>query len=285
MPRHKNPIHTPVREEVLGVDVGIKQAWATSDGQTANHDGPHGCYCPRVPRRPGGRRGRFQHRQGCSYGRPKALQERAIAKPGGSTRLQRRVSKRRLKLERQEPPVRMVAIEGLRRRDMMASARGGENAPGQGVKGKAGLNRALAEAASGSTVAILHREAAKRGVPVVAVDPAYSSRTCARCGHESKESRKSQAVFECVACGWSANADHNASGVIAIRAYRQQVDPAALLGAPFNRRVDYSSGQEDGSDSPLAKAHDATPVAAARGESQGAERRGGGRGAPRPPRR
>ena len=85
-------------------------------------------------------------------------------------------------LDRADPPVRMVAIEDLRRRNMMATARGGVSAPGEGVKGKDGLNRALAEVASGSTVAILHREAAKRGIPVVAVDPSYSSRTRARCG-------------------------------------------------------------------------------------------------------
>lgn len=131
----------------------------------------------------------------------------------------------------------------------------------------------------------MHREAAKRGIPVVPVDPSYSSRTCARCGHESSENRKSQPVFKCVACGWSANADTNAACVISQRAYLQQVGPAALRGEPLNGRVDHSSGQDGGPDPPPAEAHNATPVAAARGESQGAERRGGGRGTPRPPRR
>ena len=299
-------------DEVVGVDVGVMRAWATSDGQVFTHDGPRGCQCPRSPRRRGGRRGRFQHRRHCVYGRPRVLQGKAIAKPGGSRRSLRMLSKRRQKLERRrreilrirsadrdraftahaqalldrtDPPVRMVAVEGLRRRDMMTSARGGVSASGEGVRRKAGLNRALAEVASGSTVAILHREAAKRGIPVVAVDPSYSSRTCARCGHESRENRKSQAVFECVACGWAANADHNAARVIADRAYRQQVDPAALQGAPHHGRVDNPSRQDGGPGPPPVKAHNATPVAAARGESQGAQQRGGGRGTPRRPRR
>ena len=187
--------------------------------------------------------------------RPQQLQARIVKKPGGSAR--RRVSKRRRKLERQRRellrmrtadrdrvftahaqnfldrrynPVRMVAVEGLRRRNMMASAKGGVNAPGENVRQKAGLNRAMAEVASGSTVAILTREAAKRGIPVVPVDPKNSSRTCSKCGNLSKKSRKSQARFECVACLWRGNADVNAAVVLQFRAYQQWVDPAAVLG-------------------------------------------------------
>lgn len=35
--------------------------------------------------------------------------------------------------------------------------------------------------------------------------------TCAECRAISKDSRKSQSVFECVACGHQANADTNAA--------------------------------------------------------------------------
>ena len=294
-------------DEVVGVDVGVMRAWSTSDGRVFRHDGPRGCQCPRAQGKTGGRHGRFQHRRHCDYGRPKALQAKAITKPGGSTRSLRKVSKRRRKLERQrremlrirsadrdraftahaqtlldrtDPPIQMVAVEGLRRRDMMAAAKGGPAVHGQKVRQKAGLNRSLAEMASGSTVAILQREAAKRGIPVVAVDPAYSSRTCARCGHESRENRKSQAVFECVACGWSANADHNAARVIADRAYRQQGGPAALAGVPLNGRADNPSRHGGGPGPPAVEAQDSTPVAAVRGESQGTGRRGERRGTP-----
>lgn len=91
--------------EVVGVDVGVKRAWATSDGQVFRHDGPRGCHCPRPPTRPHGRRGRFHHRRRCDYGRPKALQAGTIAKPGGSRRSLRRLSRRRQKLERQRREV------------------------------------------------------------------------------------------------------------------------------------------------------------------------------------
>lgn len=49
------------------------------------------------------------------------------------------------------------------------------------------------------------------GVPVVAVDPAYSSQTCSACGHRERANRKSQAEFVCKQCGHSMNADVNAA--------------------------------------------------------------------------
>lgn len=57
------------------------------------------------------------------------------------------------------------------------------------------------------------------GIPVVLVDPAYTSRTCSVCGHCEKKNRKSQARFECRSCGYAANADYNASRNIAARGH------------------------------------------------------------------
>lgn len=45
------------------------------------------------------------------------------------------------------------------------------------------------------------------GVPVVIVNPAYSSQTCPRCGYCGKRNRKSQSEFECLQCGLAENAD------------------------------------------------------------------------------
>ena len=53
------------------------------------------------------------------------------------------------------------------------------------------------------------------GIPLVFVDPRNTSRTCSACGHCAKENRKSQAKFECLNCGFQANADYNASCNIA----------------------------------------------------------------------
>lgn len=56
------------------------------------------------------------------------------------------------------------------------------------------------------------------GVPVVFVDPAYTSQTCCECGAIDKKSRKAQSVFHCVHCGALLHADANAARVIAGRA-------------------------------------------------------------------
>ena len=68
--------------------------------------------------------------------------------------------------------------------------------------------------------------------PPVEVPAAYTSQTCARCGHKAPENRPRrdaagrsvQAVFHCVACGSEANADDNASEVIALRALHQELN-------------------------------------------------------------
>lgn len=56
------------------------------------------------------------------------------------------------------------------------------------------------------------------GVPVILVDPKYTSQTCSSCGHISKSNRINQSNFSCVSCGYSANADTNAAVNIAAKA-------------------------------------------------------------------
>lgn len=57
----------------------------------------------------------------------------------------------------------------------------------------------------------LQYKAELAGKYCIAVNPAYTSRTCSFCGHVDKKSRKSQSEFECTRCGFSANADYNAA--------------------------------------------------------------------------
>ncbi|MFK4100975.1 RNA-guided endonuclease InsQ/TnpB family protein [Streptomyces sp. NPDC019531] len=62
-------------------------------------------------------------------------------------------------------------------------------------------------------------KARRAGVPVVHVDPAYTSRTCAECGHIDQANRVSQAWFACRSCGFVDHADRNASRNIRARAW------------------------------------------------------------------
>ena len=105
----------------------------------------------------------------------------------------------------------VIAIEDLRIAAMSASARGSALKPGKKVRQKAGLNRGILDAAWGEFRRQLEYKLAARGGQVVAVNPAYTSRTCRVCGHEAIENRKSQALFACVACGHTEHADTNAA--------------------------------------------------------------------------
>lgn len=55
----------------------------------------------------------------------------------------------------------------------------------------------------------------RSGVELIVVDRVNTSRTCSRCGHCEKGNRKSQAEFECRACGYTCHADFN--GAVNIR--------------------------------------------------------------------
>lgn len=57
----------------------------------------------------------------------------------------------------------------------------------------------------------------RSGVPLIYVDPAYTSQRCHGCGNVDKKSRMDQARYQCCACGVVAHADVNAALNIAHR--------------------------------------------------------------------
>ncbi|MDX2732909.1 transposase [Streptomyces sp. PA03-2a] len=77
-----------------------------------------------------------------------------------------------------------------------------------GAAAKTSLTRSILDAGWGVFLAILANKAESAGRTVIAVDPRNTSRTCPSCGHTAKESRATQAKFECVRCRFAANADH-----------------------------------------------------------------------------
>ncbi|MGW2628046.1 RNA-guided endonuclease InsQ/TnpB family protein [Streptomyces chattanoogensis] len=62
-------------------------------------------------------------------------------------------------------------------------------------------------------------KARRAGVPLVYVDPAYTSLTCAECGNVDKANRVDQARFACRSCGFVDHADRNSSRNIRARAW------------------------------------------------------------------
>ena len=106
----------------------------------------------------------------------------------------------------------VIRVEDLKIRNMTRSAKGTIEAPGRNVAQKAGLNRAILASAWGLLVRRIEDKAPGR---VEKVSPAYTSQRCSACGHVAPESRQSQALFRCVACGYACNADVNAARNIA----------------------------------------------------------------------
>jgi putative transposase len=105
----------------------------------------------------------------------------------------------------------VIAHEDLRITNMTRSASGTIDAPGRGVAAKSGLNRSILDAGWRVFLTILTHKAESAGRELIAVNPANTSRTCARCGHVAKGNRVTQTVFLCTACGHTAHADVNAA--------------------------------------------------------------------------
>ena len=101
----------------------------------------------------------------------------------------------------------VIRVENLNIAGMTRSARGSTAGPGRNVAQKAGLNRGIMRSGWGLLVRRLQDKAPGR---VEKVSPVYTSQRCSACGHVAAESRKSQALFACVACNFACNADVNA---------------------------------------------------------------------------
>jgi len=76
---------------------------------------------------------------------------------------------------------------------------------------------------------LVEKKAHDRGIEVIYVNPAYTSKRCSRCGHFGHRSRKH---FECPHCGYVAHADVNAAFNIATTPLRYSVtEPLTELSA------------------------------------------------------
>jgi IS605 OrfB family transposase len=73
-------------------------------------------------------------------------------------------------------------------------------------------------------------KAQRAGVPVVAVDPRYTSQQCSCCGHTSRSNRPNRATFHCTSCGFVSHADVNAATNIGRRAAVNPPNAGGVLG-------------------------------------------------------
>jgi putative transposase len=101
----------------------------------------------------------------------------------------------------------MVVVEDLQVNNMSRSAAGSVEQPGQKVKQKSGLNKAILDQGWGEFRRQLEYKMLWIGGLFLAVPPQNTSRTCPGCGHVSGDNRLTQAEFVCVECGFAENAD------------------------------------------------------------------------------
>ena len=100
-----------------------------------------------------------------------------------------------------------VYVEDLKVDNMSKSAKGTMENPGKMVKQKSGLNRAILDQAWYEFRRQLEYKLRWRGGQLILISPQYTSQCCPACGHTAKENRTTQALFACVQCGYSNNAD------------------------------------------------------------------------------
>ena len=108
----------------------------------------------------------------------------------------------------------VLVLEDLKVKNMSASAKGTVDKPGKNVKRKSALNRSILDQGWYELRRQIEYKMSWHGGQVIFVHPAGTSQTCSCCGHVSPENRPSQALFYCVKCGHTENADVNAAKVI-----------------------------------------------------------------------
>ena len=118
----------------------------------------------------------------------------------------------------------VIVIEDLQVRNMSRSAKGTVEEPGKNVAQKAGLNKAILDQGWGMFRHMLEYKQHWRGGEVIAVNPRYTSQTCPECGHVAKENRVQQALFSCVACGYTYHADVVAAKNILALGHREKLN-------------------------------------------------------------
>ena len=199
------PVPAPGTGEVVGIDRGVAVSAALSTGELLHCPGLAARERTRLRRlertlaratRGSNRRGRVRH--AIARLRARERDRRTDWAEKASTDIARRFD--------------VIRVEDLKIGNMTRSAKGTRDNPGRNVRQKAGLNRGILGSGWGLLVRRLQDKAPGR---VEKVKPQYTSQRCSACGQADRDSRESQAVFRCTACGVAGHADVNAAISIA----------------------------------------------------------------------
>lgn len=182
--------------EFLGLDLGIVNIAADSDGQTYSGDQVNG-----LRKRHAKLRGKLQSKN--TKATKRLLKKRSGKEKRFATYTNHVISKS--VVAKAKDTGKGIALEDLK-----------------GIRSRITVHRSQRRQhhswAFGQLRTFIEYKARLAGVLVKFVDPRHTSQTCPVCGFVSKSNRKSQSLFSCVSCGFSAPADTVAAGIIASRA-------------------------------------------------------------------
>ncbi len=184
------PKTEPVEGRVLGVDLGMHVLYRDSEGGEYRY--------PRVQRVK--RRYAYDRRTLQEKG-TRSAHRRLKAIGGREERFIRDVDHRAAKRLADTPGIGVIAFEDLTRIRRLAR---------KGTKTSRRRRSMLNQWPFSQLQKFTAYKAAAKGIQVVMVDPAYTSQQCNRCGYVDKRNRD-RARFDCLRCGHSDDADHNAA--------------------------------------------------------------------------
>ena len=132
----------------------------------------------------------------------------------------------------------MIVCEDLKVVNMSGSASGTLENKGRNVKAKSGLNKSILDQGWSMALTMLEYKQQWQGGLLIKVNPRYTSQTCFECKHVAKENRRTQAKFECVECGYIANADVNAArNILAAGHAVLSVEGRCSKGRPLKQKT------------------------------------------------
>ena len=195
------PVPAPGKGQTVGIDRGVAVSAALSTGQMLH-----------APALTAQERIRLRRMQRTLARATRGSNRRGRAKHAIARLRARETDRRKDWAEKVSTDIArrfdLIRVEDLQIASMTRSAKGTRENPGRNVRAKAGLNRGILGSGRGLLVRQLQDKAPGR---VEKISPVFTSQRCSACGQVDRDSRQSQAVFRCAACGFACHADVNAA--------------------------------------------------------------------------
>ena len=243
----------------IGTDLGVEVPVALSDGTLLDFTPEQKTSLKRAEKR-------RRRQQRVTARRAKGSKRRKLAKNAAGRCARKAADIRRdfaHKASRSivdRPDVALIALDGVKIRNMTRSASGTVDEPGSNVRQKAGLNRSILSSAWGQVRTYLSYKALEAHKLAIIVPSAFGSQECSQCGCTKPENRPSRDRFSCTSCQFEGHADVNAALVARRRAWTVirsgEWTPKQRKKVKFRRDGRAGTARTDGHESVYARGDD-----------------------------